>query len=113
MNPDKNEKSDLISAKLRPENLIDYQDGSVVSRQIIKKPTGTVTVFAFDEGEGLSTHSAPFDAIVQILDGEAVITISEVDYHLSAGEMIIMPADEPHGLQALKRFKMMLTMVKE
>ncbi|MFH0887294.1 MAG: cupin domain-containing protein [bacterium] len=97
------------------ENLmktIEYQDKSVVSRTIIKKDTGTVTVFAFDKGEGLSAHSAPFDAMVQILDGEAEITISDKKYDLKTGEMIIMPANEPHALKALSRFKMLLVMIK-
>ena len=92
--------------------LVDYQDGSVVSREVIKKKTGTVTVFAFDEGQGLSEHTAPFDALVYLLDGEAEIVISGKPFRLQAGEMIIMPASEPHALKAVKRFKMMLTMIR-
>lgn len=93
-------------------NLVDYQDGSVVSKTLIKKNAGTVTLFAFDKGEGLSEHTAPFDAMVNILDGEAEIIISGVTYNVKQGEMLIMPADEPHALKAVKRFKMMLTMIK-
>ena len=94
------------------KDLVIYQDGSVVSKEIIRKPTGTVTVFAFDEGQGLSEHTAPFDALVQILDGEAEITVSGEAHHLKEGDMIIMPGGEPHALKAEKRFKMMLVMVK-
>ncbi len=89
-----------------------YQDGSVVSREIIKKQTGSVTVFAFDKGEGLSEHTAPFDALVTILDGEAEIVISGNPNRVQAGEFIIMPANEPHSLKAVEKFKMMLTMIR-
>ncbi|MDM8000643.1 MAG: cupin domain-containing protein [Dehalococcoidia bacterium] len=92
--------------------LVDYQKGAVVSRQIINKPTGTVTVFAFDKGEGLSEHTAPFDALVQILDGEGEVTISGKPNKLVAGEMIIMPAGQPHSLKATARFKMVLVMIR-
>jgi quercetin dioxygenase-like cupin family protein len=112
MTSESEKRNELLSKKLVPGGLVEYQHGSVVSRTIINKPAGTVTVFAFDEGQSLSTHSAPFDAMVQILDGEAVITISGVDYDMKKGEMIIMPANEPHGLRATRKFKMMLTMVK-
>lgn len=91
---------------------IDYQGGSVVSKEILKKNTGTVTLFAFDEGQGLSEHTAPFDALVHILDGKAEITISGKPYTVSEGEAIIMPADEPHALKALQKFKMMLVMIR-
>ncbi len=93
-------------------HVVDYQDNSVVSREIIKKETGRVSVFAFDKNEGLSEHTAPFDAMVYLLDGEAEITISGKPYHLQKGEMIIMPANEPHALKAVQKFKMMLTMIK-
>ncbi len=93
-------------------NLADYQEGSIVSRTIIDQKTGTVTYFAFDQGQGLSEHTAPFDALVHLLDGEAEITISGKTHRLSAGEMFIMPANEPHALKALKRFKMVLTMIR-
>lgn len=93
-------------------DLVGYQDGSIVSREIIGKKTGTVTVFAFDEGQGLSEHTAPFDALVHILDGEVEISISRKPYRLKKGEMIIMPAKEPHSLTAVKRFKMLLIMIR-
>ncbi len=89
-----------------------YQDGSIVSKEIIKKSTGTVTIFAFDQGQGLSEHTAPFDAMVQIVDGEAEIIISGESHHLKEGETIIMPAGKPHALKALTKFKMMLVMIK-
>ena len=93
-------------------DLIGYQDGSIVSREIIGKKTGTVTVFAFDEGQGLSEHTAPFDALVYLLDGEVEISIAGKPYRLKKGEMIIMPAKEPHSLTAVKRFKMLLIMIR-
>lgn len=97
---------------MKISNLIDYQDGSVVSREIIRKETGTVTLFAFDRGQGLSEHTAPFDAMVQVIDGEAEITISGEKHRLVAGEMIIMPAEKPHAVMAVKPFKMLLTMIR-
>ena len=93
-------------------DLVNYQEKSVVSQTLIEKKTGTVTLFAFDEGQGLSEHTAPFDAMVSLLDGEAEITISGNAHKVKCGEMIIMPANEPHALRAVKRFKMMLTMIK-
>ncbi|WP_394327055.1 cupin domain-containing protein [Methanobrevibacter cuticularis] len=93
-------------------DLIEYQKQAVVSKEIIRKETGTVTIFAFDEGEGLSTHSAPFDAMVQIIDGEAKITISEKENIVKKDQMIIMPANEPHSLMAIKPFKMILILIK-
>ena len=92
--------------------LVDYQEGAVVSREILKKGTGTVTVFAFDAGQGLSEHTAPFDAMVHVLDGEAEITIAGTARNVCAGEIIIMPANKPHALRAVKRFKMMLIMIR-
>jgi quercetin dioxygenase-like cupin family protein len=89
-----------------------YQEGAVVSREIIKKETGTVTVFAFDKDQGLSEHTAPFDALVNVLDGEAEIVISGNPNRLKAGDFIIMPANEPHSLKAIEKFKMMLTMIR-
>jgi quercetin dioxygenase-like cupin family protein len=97
---------------LNMKDMVAYQDGSIVSKEIIKKPTGTVTLFAFDQEQGLSEHTAPFDALVQIVDGEAEITISGEAHHLKEGEIIIMPAGKPHALKALKKFKMMLVMVR-
>ena len=93
-------------------NLIDYQEASVVSRTIIDKPAGTITLFAFDQGEGLSEHTAPYDALVQILEGEAEITISGKPIKLKQGETAIMPANKPHALTAKTKFKMLLTMIK-
>ena len=93
-------------------NLVDYQDSSVVSKEIIKKDTGTVTLFAFDKGQGLSEHTAPFDAFVYILDGEAEISIAGKQHFLKAGETMIMPANKPHSLKAIERFKMLLVMIK-
>jgi quercetin dioxygenase-like cupin family protein len=92
--------------------LVNYQDGAVVSREVVKKPTGSVTIFAFDEGQGLSEHTAPFDALVQVLEGEAEISIAGNPHRLHGGEMILMPAGQPHALKALARFKMILTMIR-
>ena len=92
--------------------LVDYQDGSVVSRTIVDRKTGTVTLFAFDEGQGLSEHTAPFDALVNVVDGEAEVTISGIPYRVKAGEMILMPAGAPHAVWAASRFEMMLTMIR-
>ena len=94
------------------KNMVEYQKGAVVSRTIIDKPQGTVSLFAFAEGEGLSEHTTPYDALVQVLDGEVEITIGGKAFHLDEGETIIMPADVPHALRALGRFKMLLVMVK-
>jgi len=94
------------------ENLIDYQENSVVSREIIRKETGTVTIFAFDKEEGLSEHTAPFDAMVQVVDGSAEIIISGYKNVVKSGEMIIMPGNVPHALNAVERFKMVLTMIR-
>jgi quercetin dioxygenase-like cupin family protein len=91
---------------------VDYQKDSIVSGEIIKKKTGTVTLFAFDEGQGLSEHTAPFDALVYVVDGEAEVAISGKPFRLRAGEMIIMPANEPHAVSAVKKFKMLLTMIR-
>ncbi len=91
---------------------VDYQDGAVVSREVMKKPTASVTLFAFDEGQGLSEHTAPFDALVQVLEGEAEISIAGNPHRLHGGEMILMPAGQPHALKAVTRFKMILTMIR-
>jgi quercetin dioxygenase-like cupin family protein len=93
-------------------DMVAYQKEAVVSKTIIEKKTGTVTLFAFDEGQGLSEHTAPFDALVQVLDGEVEITISGNPFHLKKGEVIIMPANEPHALKAVTQFKMLLTMIR-
>jgi len=96
----------------RAVDLADYQKGSIVSRTIVDKKTGTVTFFAFDEGQGLSEHTAPFDALVYLLDGEAEVVISGEPFRLKAGEMVIMPANAPHALRAITKFKMILTMIR-
>ena len=106
------DKDKLIGKALKLSGLVEYQDGSVVSREVINKKTGTVTIFAFDEGQGLSEHSAPFDAMVFIADGEGEITIDGKPNNLKAGDMIIMPADHPHSVKAIKKFKMLLIMIR-
>ena len=97
---------------MRINALINYQDGAVVSKEIMKKSTGNVTLFAFDKGQGLSEHTAPFDAMVFVLDGEVEISISKKPYRLISGDMIVMPAGQPHSLRALTRYKMMLVMIR-
>jgi quercetin dioxygenase-like cupin family protein len=102
-----------IKAKaLQLSGLAEYQPGAVVSRTLVDRKIGTITIFAFDEGQGLSEHTAPFDAFVQIVDGEAEIVISASPLTARAGEIVIMPAGEPHSLRAVKRFKMLLTMIR-
>lgn len=107
-----NQNSSQIPEVMQLSNLVDYQTGSVVSRTIIKKEKGTLTLFAFDKGEALSEHTAPFDAFVYIVDGEAQVTIENKSYQLLAGEALILPANRPHSVKAIKRFKMLLTMVR-
>ncbi len=97
---------------LKMADLASYQEGSVVSRQITKAEAGNVTLFAFDVAQELSEHTAPFDALAHILDGEAEISISGRAYNLSAGDAIILPANEQHALKAVTRFKMLLTMIR-
>ena len=91
---------------------VDYQEGAVVSKTVIDKKSGTVTLFAFAQGQGLSEHTAPFDALIQVLEGEAEIRIAGAPFRVRAGEMIVLPAGEPHALKAVERFKMMLTMIR-
>ena len=93
-------------------DLVGYQEGAVVSRELIRKGTGTVTAFAFDEGQGLSEHTTPFDALVLIVEGEAEIAIAGTPHRLRAGDVILMPGGQPHALHAVERFKMMLTMIR-
>ncbi len=102
----------ISSNKQQVKDLLDYQNNAIVSREIIKQETGTVTLFAFDKGQGLSEHTAPFDALVYIVDGAAEIIVSGKSNRLKTGEMIIMPAHKPHALKAIKRFKMFLVMIK-
>ncbi len=93
-------------------DLASYQEGAVVSRELVKKPTGNVTIFAFDAGQGLSEHTAPFDALVQVLEGEVEILIAGQPHRVRGGQMLLMPAHQPHALKALERFKMILTMIR-
>lgn len=97
---------------LKIADLVEYQDGSVVSRIVVKAETGSVTLFAFDEGQDLSEHTVPFDGLVHVLEGEVEITISGKPFHLRIGDAIVMPANEPHAVKAVKRFKMLLTMIR-
>ena len=102
----------LISQVNRLDALVNYQEGSIVSRTIIDKKTGTLTLFAFSKGQALSEHTAPFDALVYVLDGEADVIISGKKHLIKQGEIIIMPADEPHALNAKQNFKMLLVMIR-
>jgi len=104
-----------MNIELKPHTLIDmvnYQKDAIVSKTIIEKGAGTVTLFAFDKDQGLSEHTAPFDALVQVIVGEVEIRISGMPFNLKQGEMIIMPAHEPHALKAVNNFKMLLTMIR-
>jgi len=101
-----------IAEAVRLIDLVNYQEGAVVSRTVVKRTTGTVTLFAFDEGQGLSEHTAPFDAVAHLLEGEAIITVSGNALRTTAGEAVLMPANQPHALKALSRFKMLLTMIR-
>ncbi|MFB6352532.1 MAG: cupin domain-containing protein [Halobacteriales archaeon] len=103
---------DLVAEVFEPADLLDYQTGAVVSRTLIDDESGTVTVFAFDETERLTEHTAPHRAILQVLDGTASVTIADEPHELEAGEAIVMPADVPHAVDAVTRFKMLLTMIR-
>jgi quercetin dioxygenase-like cupin family protein len=105
-------KQRLPAKTLDLAGLVDYQKGSIVSREIINKKTGTVTLFAFDKGQGLSEHTAPFDALTYILDGEAEVIICGKSLRPKKGDTVIMPANKPHALKAIKRFKMLLVMIR-
>ena len=105
-------KEDIKAKALKAAGMVDYKAGAVVSRTLIDKKTGTVTLFAFDKGAGLSEHTAPFDALVQIIDGQADIFIEGRRHGVKAGEFIIMPAEKSHSLKAVKRFKMALVMIR-
>lgn len=109
---DKSTQKPDVGNVLTLKDLAQYQDRSVVSREIIQKPSGTMTVFAFDKGEGLSEHTAPFDAAVYILEGEAEIRIDGKPHSVKEGEMIIMPAHKPHALKAITRYKMLLVLIR-
>jgi len=106
------ENAKLVAKPANLISLIDYQKGSVVSRTIIDKKAGTITLFAFDQGEGLSEHTTPYDALVYVIDGEAEVTISNKPIRLKKGELTIMPANEPHALSAVTKFKMLLVMIR-
>lgn len=111
MTPDPNQPA--LSSPSPLAGLIEVQEGSVVSRTLVKKATGTVTLFAFDKGEGLSEHSTPHDALVQIVEGTATITVGGTPHEVGAGELLLLPADVPHALTAPEPFKMLLTMIRE
>ena len=102
----------LLGKPFQYSDLVQYQEGSIVSRTIINKKTGTVTVFAFDKGQKLSEHTAPFDALVEVIDGTASIIIEGTEHKVISGQQIIMPADKPHGVNADEQFKMVLVMIR-
>ena len=106
------EQKNLSAQNINLADFINYQDGAVVSRELLNKNGGTITVFAFDEGEGLSEHTVPFEVLAYIIDGEAEIKIAGVSHKLQSGEMIVMPNGKPHIVKALKKFKMLLVMIK-
>ena len=108
----KEKTEDIKGRALKAKGLVDYKKDSVVSRTIMEKKTGTVTLFSFDKGQGLSEHTAPFDALVEVIDGEAEITVAGRPNAVKAGEFIIMPAGKSHALRAVKRFKMSLIMIR-
>lgn len=101
-----------FASAVRPVDLLAYQEGAVVSRTLVKRSAGTITLFAFDRGQGLSEHTAPYDALVHVLEGEADVVIAGTTHQMSAGEAIVMPAHQPHGLTARTPFKMLLTMIR-
>lgn len=107
------EQKTLLAKPKALAELVEYAEGSVVSRTVLDKPTGTVTLFAFDAGQGLSEHTAPFDAMVQVLAGTAAVTIGGAEQVVAAGQAVLMPADVPHAVRADERFKMLLTMIRE
>ena len=107
------EQIQTLSAEVKPlAELLQYQDGSIVSRVLLKNNGGTVTLFAFDQGEGLSEHTAPFEALVFVVDGEAEVEIAGKVYRVKSGETITLPANIPHAVRATTRFKMLLTMIR-
>jgi quercetin dioxygenase-like cupin family protein len=101
-----------VAEAVRLIDLVNYHEGAVVSRTLVNRTTGTVTLLAFDEGQGLSEHTAPFDAVVHLLEGEAEIAVAGKPLRATAGEAVLMPAHQPHSLKALSRFKMLLTMIR-
>ncbi len=113
MSEEKKGREELLGKVLSLKDLVAYQDGTVASRMIIFKDAGNITLFSFDKGEGLSEHTAPFEAVVTILDGESEVWVAGETHRLKEGETIIFPANKPHALSAVTRFKMMLTMIRE
>ena len=111
-NKEKTGMEKIVAQAIRLIDMADYQEGSVVSRTVIDKKTDTVTFFAFDEGQGLSEHTTPFDALVYLLEGEAEIVVFGKPLRLKEGEMVVIPANQPHALRAVKKFKMILTMIR-
>ncbi len=106
-------RSEIAGAEALPLlGLVNYQEGSVVSRVVLKRAKGNVTIFAFDEGQGLSEHTSPFDALVQAVEGEAEITVTGKPIAVKTGDVVLLPAEKPHGVKATTRFKMMLTMIQ-
>jgi quercetin dioxygenase-like cupin family protein len=112
METEKNKTAFVPAQPASATGLVEYQSGAIVSREIIKKNTGKVILFAFDAGEGLSEHTSPFDALVQVLEGQAEITVAGKPNQVRQGEVILMPANQPHALKAEQRFKMILTMIR-
>ncbi|MFO7890332.1 MAG: cupin domain-containing protein [bacterium] len=108
----KSDRKDIKENVFIYRDLVDYQSGTIVSSQIIDRDTGSVTVFAFDKGQRLSEHTAPYDALVQVVDGKGTFTIQGVEHTVSAGQVLIMPAGKPHAVQAEQQFKMVLTMIR-
>jgi len=109
----KENRAELQGKVLQLADLVSYQDGTVASRMVINKPSGSITLFSFDEDEGLSEHTAPYDATVTILDGECEVWVAGETFQMKEGETIIFPANVPHALSAITRFKMSLTMIRE
>ena len=110
---ERTDRSGLPPAEVaRIAELVGYQPAAVVSREVVRKPAGTVTVFAFDDGQGLTEHTTPYDALAQVLEGEVEITIAGSPHRVHAGEAILMPGGQPHALHAVQRFKMILTMIR-
>jgi len=109
---DREKLLDLVGSPFAIESLLDYQSGAVVSQTLVDEEAVTLTVFAFDEGERLSEHTAPHDALLQVVDGTALVTVSDTEHEVAAGESIVLPADEPHAVDAVSEFKMLLTMLR-
>lgn len=110
--PPESQSTELSAEVATIASLVNYKEDSIVSREIVKKPTGSVTLFAFDEGQGLSEHTVPFDALVQVIEGEVEIIVAGKPHRVASGEMILMPAHQPHALKALTRYKMILTKLR-